>query len=701
LRCFISFRQFHYVSHCLTYHVQRLLLIRLLCRKSQIAIEYCYLFRDENPDAHVFWVYAGNSVRFEQGYQEIARRLSLQGWEDPKVDSMKLVYEWLSEEANGEWLLVIDNADDAATFFANKPAGDAQVRESSKSLARYLPKSPKGSILVTTRDKRVGERLASREKPIEILPMSASDSMDLLRSRLPEDDWSDTDAMKLIEELAYLPLAITQAAAFISENCLTVLEYLELLDTGDADLKELLSEDLEDPRRELDTENSVMRTWKLSFDQISKGKPRAAQILSLMAVLDHHGAPPMLLRKADDTEIGFRTALGVLQAFSLITVGKGKDVPYRMHRLVALSTQRWLELTGKLKHWQIEALKVLSEKFPGRQSYENWAVLEALTPHAQLVFSFTFLTAIDQLQCAKLLDFAALYDLGKGKYAEAHEKCIKSLNIRESLLPADHPLTLESAQTLGETLLHLGELASAKAMLQRAITGREKFLGELHPDTLESVSDLTITLLELDEVASAEETSLRALKGREQVLGDEHPDTLVSLNILSMLRQRQGDLASGRELCERALRGREKMIGRDHPDTLMTLNNLGVIQYRQGDLDAAKETFQTVLAGEEKILGAESFDIQITLSNMALVYREQGELDKAEILYWKVLYMREKLLGPNHPATVFSAENVEAVLRRKGDLDGIEKLNRRAYGSGLENGSKGASALLTAGLLFD
>lgn len=625
----------------------------------------------------------------------------LRGWDDQKVDTLKLVYEWLSDEYSGEWLLIVDNADDAATFFGNRSAEITQGQENSKSLARYLPQSSKGSVLVTTRDKRVGERLAGREKPIEVLPMNASESMNLLRSRIAEDDWSDVDAMRLIGELAYLPLAITQAAAFISENGLTVSEYLELLVTGDADLKDLLSEHLEDPRRDLDTENSVMRTWKLSFDQISKGKPRAAQILSLMAVLDHHGAPRILLRKDGETEIAFRTALGALQAFSLITAGKGKDAAYRMHRLVALSTQKWLELTGTLRHWQTEALKVLSEKFPGQQTYENWAVLEALTPHAQLVFSFTFSTALDLLQCAKLLDFAALYDLGKGKYAEAHEKCVKSLEIRESLLPPDHHLTLESAQTLGEALLHRGELSSAKAMLERAIRGRESVLGELHPDTLESVSDLAITLLELDDIASAEETSLRALQGRIQVLGDEHPDTLVSLNILSMLKQRKGDLVVAREMCERALRGREKILGRDHPDTLMTLNNLAVLQYRQGDLDTAKETFKTVLAGEEKLLGEESYDIQVSLSNMALVYCKQGKLDKAEEMQRKVLRMREKLLGPNHPATLFSVKNIAAVLTQKGDLDAAEKMNRRANRNGNDDGSEGAGALLMAGLLFD
>jgi hypothetical protein len=87
---------------------------------------------------------------------------------------------------------------------------------------------------------------------------------------------------------------------------------------------------------------------------------------------------------------------------------------------------------------------------------------------------------MDLLQCAKLMDHVALYDLDKGTYGAAYGKCIKSLDIRENLLPADHPLTLQSAQILGETLLHRGELSSARDMLQQTIRGREKVLGELH-----------------------------------------------------------------------------------------------------------------------------------------------------------------------------------------------------------------------------
>ena len=288
-----------------------------LCRKSQIAIEYCYVFKGMRPDAHVFWIHCSTRERLEQAYRAISRKLTLPGWDDPKTNILQLVLEWFSGERNGEWLLVIDNADDASVFFLNPSETLHEKSEHPKPLSLYLPWSSKGLMLITTRDKRVGERLANRERLIVIAPMVPSEAMALLHSKISEEYWSEAEANELVQELAFLPLAITQAAAFISENNDTISEYLDILRTEGEDMKELLSENQEDHRRDLYTENSVMRTWRLSFDQISKEKPRAAEILSLMAVLDRHGVPRMLIRRESENDIRFKTVLGILQAFSL------------------------------------------------------------------------------------------------------------------------------------------------------------------------------------------------------------------------------------------------------------------------------------------------------------------------------------------------------------------------------------------------
>ena len=131
-----------------------------------------------------------------------------------------------------------------------------------------------------------------------------------------------------------MPLAITQAAAFIKENDTSLGEYLELLHTNEADMSDLLAEDIHGRRRDEDTANSVIRTWKFSFEQIQREKPRTAEVLSLMATFDRQGVPRMLLRKDDETDTKFKLALKTLEAFPLITAEKGRDSAFGMHRLM-------------------------------------------------------------------------------------------------------------------------------------------------------------------------------------------------------------------------------------------------------------------------------------------------------------------------------------------------------------------------------
>ena len=313
-------------------------------RKSQVAIEYCYRFRDQHPESHVFWIHASTVSRMDQAYKDIARKLCLLGLDKPNVDTFKLVSEWLSDDAHGSWLLVLDNADNIEIFFRTKSNLSSAGSEQTAPLVNYLPRSSNGSILITTRDKRVGEALVNREKAIMVLPMAEPEAEKLLWSKVAQEKSLDkTKSSELLEVLGYLPLAITQAAAYIRHNSITIEEYLKVIRIDDSEIQDLLSEDLPDLRRDFESQNSVIRSWKVSFDQIRKQKPRAAEILSLMAVLDRQGIPKALLLRDGERRTEFTTALGMLQAFSLVTSEKG-GVSFEIHRLVQVSTQRWLEL---------------------------------------------------------------------------------------------------------------------------------------------------------------------------------------------------------------------------------------------------------------------------------------------------------------------------------------------------------------------
>lgn len=245
-----------------------------------------------------------------------------------------------------------------------------------------------------------------------------------------------------------MPLAITQAAAYISEEDVTISHYLTLLQSGDRDTSELLETNYQDAGRDFNSQNAIFATWKITFDQIRKRNPRAAEILSLMAVLDRQAIPNMLLRSTVDSQVTHDRAIGTLKAFSLIIEEK-QEVTFAMHRLVQLSTQRWLEIQHSLTEWQVKALDALIScglSGGGIESWnaEDWKVWNQISPHAYIVSHYDFKIETNTLQCARILRRMASYLHVKGELGRARSLAEESLAIYERFLGHDHEVTLKN-----------------------------------------------------------------------------------------------------------------------------------------------------------------------------------------------------------------------------------------------------------------
>ena len=260
------------------------------------------------------------------------------------------------------------------------------------SLARYLPAGQPdfyGQLLITTRDVRVGQRLMENEEPIYIKPLGTDDASLLLETKLPPRSRGDSESKtQLLRELNNIPLAIVQAAGFILENRITVADYLEILrnDEESADLVEMLEEPLPDSRRDQGSENSVIRTWMVSLGMIREKSPRAVEMLSLMSCLNRQAIPKYLLHKPKETPLMFWKALAILHNFSLIEEESDHEA-FGMHRLVQLSTQRWLKINKALSLtiWKERALSVVRARFPEDIDSETWNIM---IPHAEKVLTY-------------------------------------------------------------------------------------------------------------------------------------------------------------------------------------------------------------------------------------------------------------------------------------------------------------------------
>ena len=359
-------------------------------------------------------------------------------------------------------------------------------------------------MLITSRDERLAKRLAGRHASIVVDHMSLEEAQDLLEKWQadPSDSSSSDTSKSLLEALGYIPLAITQAAAFINENYITPLQYLDMFHQSDFNVQDLLDEDLGDHRRDTQSHNSIIKTWKMSFDLISQQKPRAAEMLSLMAVLDRQGIPESLLRQDTDRSTDFITALGTLQAFALVSAG-ANGAGYEIHRLVQLATWRWLEIQGTIGMWQEKALLVVAGIFPDGV-YENWSICESLLPHAQKLFQYGVVNEKNPLDFSELLSNVAIFDLQQGHYDIACTRYLAAIELQKKTLGIDHQSTMINMNNLALAYRQQGRFKEAEQLQTQVLERLERVSGAEHLDTLTYKNNLAATYQDLNRWEDAD-----------------------------------------------------------------------------------------------------------------------------------------------------------------------------------------------------
>ncbi|KAF2186789.1 hypothetical protein K469DRAFT_570907 [Zopfia rhizophila CBS 207.26] len=650
--------------------------------KSQIAIEYAYRVGGSTPQTWVFWVHASNATRFEQAYRDIATRVELPGRDDPEADILRLVYNWLCDERSGRWLMVLDNADDDDVFFAadEDTVGIAQtsdITSHTRPLESFLPQTPNGTILITSRHRIAAINLVGTHGSI-VQPMDEKDALTLLNTRVSFSESSKADAKALVQALERMPLAITHAAAYTKARApmTNMSGYLKLFRESEVNQVRLLGKNgLRDLRRDHSIRHAVIATWQISFTQIQKTEQSAADLLALMSMFDRQGIPISLLR-GSTSQLDFDEALAPLLSFSFVRVEIGKQL-FEMHRLVQLSIRKWLEADKQLRKWTKESIKVLSAAFPSGD-YKTWADCQVLLPHAREAIGHVTGDEEDVLNQAKIAFRTGWYLHLRGEYKPAEKVARMSVKLREKVFGPEHPSTLDSVGNLGLVLDRQGKYEEAEAMHRQALKGYEKVLGPEHPSMLISVNNLGLVLGSQGKYEEAEAMHRQALKGYEKALGPEHPSTLDSVNNLGLVLRSQGKYEEAEAMHRRALKGYEKVLGPEHPSTLISVNNLGVVLESQGKYEEAEAMHRRALKGYEKVLGPEHPATLDSINNLGVVLGSQGKYEEAEAMHRRALKGKEKVLGPEHPSTLDSANNLGVVLRSQGKYKEAEAMYRRA-----------------------
>ncbi|KAH7075013.1 kinesin light chain 1 [Paraphoma chrysanthemicola] len=629
--------------------------------KSALALEFAYRTMTRYTKHFVFWVPAISQESFELAYKDIGIRLCLPGIDDDNADVKKLVKEALNAGTVGEWLMIVDNADDPAVILGTLTDDTGTAR-----LDDYLSRSDKGRILFTSRNRKVAADL-TLSRVLALEDMGKDEAKELLARRVMKQELvSDKIAIgELLELLTYLPLAIVQAAAFINSNGVSASDYLSLFRHASQEA-ELLSEEFEDAGRYRELDSTIARTWHISFEQIRTQDPLAAEYLSMIACFDRTNIPKSLLAFKGSLVQQVK-AIGTLTGYAFITEhqqsvqGASEERLFDMHSLVHMASIWWLESHGEQATWASAAVERLLELVP-LDGYERNASWTRYLPHAIHAAGIAVHGKEHETARATLFDHVGRCQIPLAQFSAAEASHRSALALRSSIFGPDHANTLVSKSQLAYALSAQGQYDTAEAMIRQIIVQSEKILGPDHSVTLFSMNTLATILTTLDKLEESEVVTRETLARNTKVYGDKHRNTLTNLNGLAILLRKQGKLDEAEAVVRQTLAQREQLFGPDHPDTLYSVTNLTKILLTYENYTKYEEAMsigRQAMARREKVLGPDHMDTLSGLMDFATAlhhtgirYQDKRKLDEAEALTRQALTRYREVFGHEHHSTL-------------------------------------------------
>ncbi|KAF4999625.1 hypothetical protein FGRMN_2373 [Fusarium graminum] len=646
--------------------------------KSQLAIQFAHRVYADKPGTSVFWVHGGSKATFEESYRAIADVLALPRRHEQDINVLALVRDWLQRNDVSPWLMVVDNADDINTFFPDK-GPDNQSRD---RLAVYLPKTTNGKIIITSRSLDAAERLVgSSQATLRVTIMAEEQALELLQRHL-ENKTDEAIAEDLVHTLGCIPLAVKQAAAYINRRSprVTPMSYLKEFSRSEKRKDSLLRSDKGDLGRQDGVSNSIVVTWQVTFEQIKRDQPRAANLLSLMSQFQAQNIPEFMLHdyaidntptKTNDIDgtdsdsesdgesvnTDFENDLDILRGYALVDTSTTGFCD--MHPLVQFCTRSWLSEFGDSKQWGRLFAKLAADHFPNGD-FKTWATCQNLLPHIEPLLNTKPKEETVIVNWAQLLENVAWHMLGIGDLKRAETLAKEALHATNPILGPNSPKTPERMNVLAEIYRAQGQWEDAEQLQVENLQRRKAILGPHHPDTLTSMGNLASIFRQQGRLDEAEKLEGEVLEISKVKLGLDHPGTLTSMSNLASTFWQQGQLDEAEKLESGVLEIRKVKLGLDHPDTLTSMSNLASIFWQQGQLDEAEKLDSEVLEIRKVKLGHDHPGTLVNMNNLAFTWHSQGRLKDSIALMGDCLDLRQNRLGHNHPGTQSSAEALES-----------------------------------------
>ncbi|KAH7203372.1 hypothetical protein BKA60DRAFT_527350 [Fusarium oxysporum] len=675
--------------------------------KTQIALQLAHIVKKEDQadrNYSVIWMPALSMASFEQA---CSKMISKFGIEQTNEENPKETFKrFLSSEKVGKWFLIIDNADNIETLYGKA--------EAAGGINQFIPDCEHGYILYTTRSREVAISVA-QNNIVKLSEMDDQDAKTLLKSSLIEKDQMQDTALidKLLHKLAYLPLAITQASAYMKVNEISVNEYLRLLQNTEQDMVELLSCGFRDSTHYDSSQGAVATTWIVSFQQIRALNEDAATLLSITAYLEPKAIPRALLPPLG-SEQRMTRAIGTLCGYSFLSKREDGET-FDMHSLVHRVTRRWNQDDGLETRIRHMAVAHVAKVFP-TNDWENRQVWGQFMPHALRLLKNTdgagtrercelgrrvgrclfadgrirqavhILESVVEIQRTTLAendrrrlasqDALAVAYLSNKQNKEAIE-LLKHGVVMKADLAENHPYRLASQHALASAYRFNGQIKEAVELLEHVVAVQAE-LAENHPRRLASQQELASAYELNGQIKEAIKLLEHVVAVKADILAENHPDRLVSQHQLAIAYKADRRIKDAIKLLEHVVAVETDMLAENHPDRLVSQHELAIAYRADGRIKDAIKLLEHVVALRACILPEDHSSRLVSEVVLGVAYQNNGQTKEAIEMLEHVVAVQAVTLSEDHPDRQLSIVWLQYCYDRleevsvSGESDGLE-----------------------------
>ncbi|MET9100112.1 FxSxx-COOH system tetratricopeptide repeat protein [Streptomyces antibioticus] len=659
--------------------------------KTQLAVEY--VFRYQHEYDIVWWISAERPDRIGPSLAELALRLGLTTEEESHIAG-PVVREALREgRPYARWLLVFDNADNPD-----------EVRP-------YFPPQGEGAVLVTSRNRRWGQFGHS----VEVDGLTRQESKDLLLRRVPELGQGD-EADALAEALGDLPLALEQAAAWLTVTGMPSSDYLRVIEEARV---------VPPPGSPPDYPLPVTTAWNVSLDELETRSPSALRLLQLCShfapepisrwLLSAHGADsvhPDLDPLLNDAMLLGRATREV-NRYSLARIDHRTN-SFQMHRLVQHAVKNGMspDEQSRMRRGAHTLLAAADPMAPADPT--QWPRYAELLPHAMA----SAVVGSEQPPVRHLVSNLAAYLHHQGDHKRALEFSEHTWQTWRTRFGEEDPLTRSVGQWLGSSYWTAGRFDDAAELAHRlremqgdddtsedalrvlrltaavhraegafvtaadvdrtAYERARAAFGEDDPVTLDIAHAVAVNLRLSGDFQQAEELDRRTLVLKRGLFGKGDPSLLITEDGLAVTARESGRYATARRLHQSVHEAYGEAYGRDHPATIEAARQLSESCRKAGDpvrsLELAKHA-HTEFANRYERNHPRTLAAELTLS-MAL--RENGDLDAAHRHGVMACQRFRQVYNPRHPHSLSADVDLAVTLRQLGLAQEAHQLDEAA-----------------------